>query len=351
MITNKETRKVKIGNISIGGGSNIAVQSMLNAPAHDKEKNVSDALRLQAAGCEIVRISVPDAESLKTLEAVKNAVTIPVVADIHFDYRLAIDSVYAGADKIRINPGNIGDEEKVKAVVKACREKSVPIRIGVNSGSLQKDILEKYGSPTARALYESGLLHIKLLEKFDFYDIVLSLKSSDVQRMYDAYSLAAETCPYPLHLGVTEAGTEETGIIKSAAAIGGLLLKGIGDTVRVSLTEDPVKEVIAANRLLKGIGLKKGGINLVSCPTCGRTSIDLIGIAKEVEKRLAGVNKDLTVAVMGCVVNGPGESKNADIGIAGGKGNGVLFKKGEILYKNIPEEKLIDVLISEIDKM
>ncbi len=351
MITNKETRKVKIGNISIGGGSNIAVQSMLNAPAHDKEKNVSDALRLQAAGCEIVRISVPDAESLKTLEAVKNAVTIPVVADIHFDYRLAIDSVYAGADKIRINPGNIGDEEKVKAVVKACREKSVPIRIGVNSGSLQKDILEKYGSPTARALYESGLLHIKLLEKFDFYDIVLSLKSSDVQRMYDAYSLAAETCPYPLHLGVTEAGTEETGIIKSAAAIGGLLLKGIGDTVRVSLTDDPVKEVIAANRLLKGIGLKKGGINLVSCPTCGRTSIDLIGIAKEVEKRLAGVNKDLTVAVMGCVVNGPGESKNADIGIAGGKGNGVLFKKGEILYKNIPEEKLIDVLISEIDKM
>ncbi|HCH28480.1 MAG TPA: 4-hydroxy-3-methylbut-2-en-1-yl diphosphate synthase, partial [Ruminococcaceae bacterium] len=284
MITNKETRKVKIGNISIGGGSNIAVQSMLNAPAHDKEKNVSDALRLQAAGCEIVRISVPDAESLKTLEAVKNAVTIPVVADIHFDYRLAIDSVYAGADKIRINPGNIGDEEKVKAVVKACREKSVPIRIGVNSGSLQKDILEKYGSPTARALYESGLLHIKLLEKFDFYDIVLSLKSSDVQRMYDAYSLAAETCPYPLHLGVTEAGTEETGIIKSAAAIGGLLLKGIGDTVRVSLTDDPVKEVIAANRLLKGIGLKKGGINLVSCPTCGRTSIDLIGIAKEVEK-------------------------------------------------------------------
>ncbi len=351
MITNKETRKVKIGNISIGGGSNIAVQSMLNAPAHDKEKNVSDALRLQAAGCEIVRISVPDAESLKTLEAVKNAVTIPVVADIHFDYRLAIDSVYAGADKIRINPGNIGDEEKVKAVVKACREKSVPIRIGVNSGSLQKDILEKYGSPTARALYESGLLHIKLLEKFNFYDIVLSLKSSDVQRMYDAYSLAAETCPYPLHLGVTEAGTEETGIIKSAAAIGGLLLKGIGDTVRVSLTDDPVKEVIAANRLLKGIGLKKGGINLVSCPTCGRTSIDLIGIAKEVEKRLAGVNKDLTVAVMGCVVNGPGESKNADIGIAGGKGNGVLFKKGEILYKNIPEEKLIDVLISEIDKM
>lgn len=351
MITNKETRKVKIGNISIGGGSNIAVQSMLNAPAHDKEKNVSDALRLQAAGCEIVRISVPDAESLKTLEAVKSAVTIPVVADIHFDYRLAIDSVYAGADKIRINPGNIGDEEKVKAVVKACREKSVPIRIGVNSGSLQKDILEKYGSPTARALYESGLLHIKLLEKFDFYDIVLSLKSSNVQSMYDAYSLAAETCPYPLHLGVTEAGTEETGIIKSAAAIGGLLLKGIGDTVRVSLTDDPVKEVIAANRLLKGIGLKKGGINLVSCPTCGRTSIDLIGIAKEVEKRLAGVDKDLTVAVMGCVVNGPGESKNADIGIAGGKGNGVLFKKGEILYKNIPEEKLIDVLISEIDKM
>ena len=351
MITNKETRKIKIGNITIGGGSNIAVQSMLNAPAHDIKKNVSDAIRLQNAGCEIVRISVPDTESLKTLEAVKNAVTIPVVADIHFDYRLAIDSVYAGADKIRINPGNIGDEEKVKAVVKACREKGVPIRIGVNSGSLQKDILEKYGSPTARALYESGLLHIKLLEKFDFYDIVLSLKSSDVGKMYDACSLAAETCPYPLHLGVTEAGTKEMGIIKSAAAIGGLLLKGIGDTIRVSLTDDPTEEVIAANKLLKGIGLKKGGINLVSCPTCGRTSIDLIGIAKEVEKRLDGVNKDLTVAVMGCVVNGPGESKNADIGIAGGKGSGVLFKKGEILYKNIPEERLVDVLISEIDKM
>lgn len=351
MITNKETKKIKIGDIFIGGGSGIAVQSMLNAPAHDIDTNVSDALRLQNAGCEIVRISVPDTGSLKTLEAVKKAVNIPVVADIHFDYRLAVESVYAGADKIRINPGNIGDEDKVKAVVKACREKGIPIRIGVNSGSLQKDILQKHQGPTAEALFESGLLNIRLLEKFDFDDIVLSLKSSDVNTMYKAYSLAAENCPYPLHLGVTEAGTKEMGIIKSAAAIGGLLLKGIGDTVRISLTDDPVEEVVAANKLLKGLGLKKGGINLVSCPTCGRTSIDLIGIAKEVEKRLSGVGKDLTVAVMGCVVNGPGESKNADIGIAGGKGSGVLFKKGEILYKNIPEDRLIDVLVSEIDKM
>lgn len=351
MITNDKTKKVKIGNIFIGGGSDIAVQSMLNANAHDINGNVKQAVDLQNAGCDIVRLSVPDKQAVKTLEAVKNAVGIPVVADIHFDWKMAIESVFAGADKIRINPGNIGDEEKVKAVVKACREKSVPIRIGVNSGSLQKDILRKYETPTARALFESGQEHIKLLEKFDFYDIVLSLKSSDTKKMYDAYSIAAETCPYPLHLGVTEAGTKETGIIKSAAGIGGLLLKGVGDTVRISLTDDPVEEVIAAKKLLKAIGLKKGGINLISCPTCGRTGIDLIAIAKQVEKRLQGVDKDLTVAVMGCVVNGPGESKNADIGIAGGKGSGVLFKKGEILYNNIPEEKLVDVLIEEINRM
>lgn len=351
MTTNSETRKIRVGNIFIGGGSPVAVQSMLNAPAHDIEGNVSQAVKLAGAGCEIVRISVPDQLSLKTLEAVKKAVDIPVVADIHFDWKLAIESAYAGADKIRINPGNIGDEEKVREVVRVCREKNLPIRIGVNSGSLQKNIFEKYKNPTPRALWESGLEHIKLLEKFDFYDIVLSLKSSDTQTMYDAYSLAAEKCPYPLHLGVTEAGTKETGIIKSSAGIGGLLLKGIGDTIRISLTDDPVEEVLAANRLLKVLGLKKGGINLVSCPTCGRTEIDLIKIAKEVESRLKGVDKNLTVAVMGCVVNGPGESKNADIGIAGGKGSGVLFKKGKILYKNIPEEKLIDVLMDEINKM
>ena len=351
MITNKDTKRIKIGSVFIGGGSDIAVQSMLNAPAHDIAANVAQAKRLEDAGCEIVRLSVPDTEAVKTLEAVKDAVCIPVVADIHFDWKLAVESVYAGADKIRINPGNIGDEEKVKAVINACREKGVPIRIGVNSGSLSKDILEKHGKPTAAALFESGMEHIKILEKYDFYDIVLSLKSSDTKKTYDAYSLAAESCPYPLHLGVTEAGTKEMGIIKSAAGIGGLLLKGIGDTIRISLTDDPVEEVIAANKLLKGLGLKKGGINIVSCPTCGRTQIDLIGIAKEVEKRLEGVNKDLTVAVMGCVVNGPGESKNADIGIAGGKGSGVLFKKGEILCKNIPEEKLIDTLIEEINRM
>ena len=351
MITNKETKKLKIGNIYIGGGSDIAIQSMLNIPAHNISGNVEAAIELENAGCDILRISVPDKEALKTLEAVKKAINIPLVADIHFDAQLAIDSVYAGADKVRINPGNIGDDQKVKAVADVCRKNRVPIRIGVNSGSLQKEILEKYQSPTPEAMVESGKRHIQLLEKFDFTDIVLSLKSSDTKRMYDAYSLAAQTCPYPLHLGVTEAGTKEMGIIKSSAGIGGLLLRGIGDTIRISLTDNPLEEIYAAKKLLKGIGLKKEGINLISCPTCGRTSIDLIKIAKEVEHRLSNTDKDLTVAVMGCVVNGPGESKNADIGIAGGKGSGVLFKKGEILYKNIPEEKLVDVLIEEITKM
>ncbi|MBQ8203197.1 MAG: flavodoxin-dependent (E)-4-hydroxy-3-methylbut-2-enyl-diphosphate synthase [Clostridia bacterium] len=351
MHTNKTTRKVKIGDIFIGGGSPIAVQSMLSVPAHDVEGNVRQALALQEAGCEIVRVSVPDSQTLKTVEALKKNISIPLVADIHFDWRLACESVAAGVDKVRINPGNIGEDTYVKAVADACRKKGVPIRIGVNSGSLEKNILAKYGSPTPEAMVESGLYHISLLEKFDFNDIVLSLKSSDTVKMYKAYTLAAEKCPYPLHLGVTEAGTENMGVIKSAAGIGGLLLRDIGDTIRISLTDDPVKEVQAANRLLKAIGLKKGGIKFVSCPTCGRTSIDLIGIAKEAEKRLENVNKDITVAIMGCVVNGPGEAREADIGIAGGKGCGVLFKNGEIFKNNIPEEKLLDVLIEEIEKM
>lgn len=351
MITNKVTKKISVGSTFIGGGSKITVQSMLNVFAHDIEGNVNQAVELQNAGCEIIRISVPDNASLKTLEAVKKAIDIPLVADIHFDYKLAIDSVFAGADKIRINPGNIGDDSKVKEVASVCKQHNIPIRIGVNSGSLEKDILAKYGSPTAQAMVESGFYHIKLLEKYDFDNILLSLKSSNTIRMYEAYSLAAETCPYPLHLGVTEAGTKEMGIIKSSAGIGGLLLKGIGDTIRISLTDNPIEEVYAAKKLLKGLGLRNEGIKFVSCPTCGRTSIDLISLAKEAEIRLQNVDKNITVAVMGCVVNGPGESKNADIGIAGGKGNGVLFKKGEILYKNIPEEKLLDVLIDEIDKM
>ncbi len=351
MFTNKTTKRVNVGDITIGGGSDITIQSMLNVKAHDIEGNVKQALELQNAGCDIIRVSVPDNDTLKTVEAIKNAVKIPLVADIHFDWKLAVESVYAGADKVRINPGNIGAEENIKAVAKLCKEKGVPIRIGVNSGSLEKEILAKYGSPTPQAIVESGFYHIKLLEKFDFDDIVLSLKSSNTKRMYDAYSLAAETCKYPLHLGVTEAGTKEIGIIKSSAGIGGLLLKDIGDTIRISLTDNPVEEVIAAKKLLKSIGIRNKGIKFISCPTCGRTSIDLISIAKEAESRLSDIDKDITVAIMGCVVNGPGESKGADIGIAGGKGCGVLFKKGKIVYKNIPEEKLLDTLISEIEKM
>ena len=305
---------------------------------------------LEAAGCDIVRISVPDIEAVKTLAAVKESVSIPVVADIHFDYKLALESVHAGADKIRINPGNIGSDDKVKAVAAACKTAGVPIRIGVNSGSLEKSILEKYGSPTPEAMVESGLYHISLLEKFDFDDIVLSLKSSDVKKMYKAYELAAEKCRYPLHLGVTEAGTEQMGTIKSAAGIGGLLLRNIGATIRISLTDDPVKEAQAGIKLLRALGLRGGGIRFVSCPTCGRTKIDLIGLASEVERRLAGVKKDITVAVMGCAVNGPGEAREADIGIAGGDGCGLLFKHGEIIRK-IPEERLLDELLSEIEKM
>lgn len=350
MFTNDKTRRVKAGDLYIGGSSEISVQSMLSVPVHDIEGNVEQARRLQSAGCDIVRVTVPDKEALKTVEALKKSITIPLVADIHFDYKLAIDSVLAGADKVRINPGNIGDDEKVRLVANACKNAGVPIRIGVNSGSLEKNILAKYGGVTPEALVESGLYHISLLEKFDFSDIVLSLKSSDPQIMYKAYELAAQKCPYPLHLGVTEAGTENMGVIKSSAAIGGLLLRGIGDTIRISLTDDPVKEVEAGIKLLKALSIRKGGIKFVSCPTCGRTQIDLIGIAKEAEKRLENVNKDITVAIMGCVVNGPGEASAADIGIAGGDGCGVLFKKGKIL-KKLNENELLNALCEEIEKM
>lgn len=350
MFTNDKTIKVKAGNLEIGGGAPVSVQSMLCVPAHDIEGNVLQAKKLEAAGCDIVRVTVPDKEALKTVEALKENINIPLVADIHFDYRLALDSVAAGIDKVRINPGNIGSDDKVKLVADACRKAGVPIRIGVNSGSLEKNILAKYGSVTPEAMVESGLYHISLLEKFDFTDIVLSLKSSNTRTMYKAYELAAEKCRYPLHLGVTEAGTENMGVIKSSAGIGGLLLRDIGSTIRISLTDDPVKEVEAGIKLLKGIGLREGGIKLVSCPTCGRTEIDLIGIAKEAEKRLEGQKKDITVAIMGCVVNGPGEASAADIGIAGGKGCGVLFKKGEII-KKLPEEKLLSALLEEIEKM
>ena len=350
MFTNDKTVKVKVGKVSIGGGAPVSVQSMLCVPVHDIKRNVEQAIALQNAGCEIIRVTVPNKEAIKTVEALKSNISVPIVADIHFDYRLAIESVAAGVDKIRINPGNIGDDSRVKMVANACKAAGVPIRIGVNSGSLEKHILAKYGAATPEAIVESGLYHISLLEKFDFGDIVLSLKSSDTATMYKSYELAAGRCKYPLHLGVTEAGTENIGVIKSAAGIGGLLLRGIGNTIRISLTDDPVKEVEAGIKLLKAIGLRKEGIKLVSCPTCGRTEIDLIGIAKQAEERLSNINKDITVAIMGCVVNGPGEAKAADIGIAGGKNCGVIFKKGEII-KKLPEEKLLSALIEEIEKM
>lgn len=351
MYKNTDTKRIYAGSVAIGGGAPVSIQSMLCVPAHDIEGNIKQAVALQNAGCDIIRVAVPDMQAVKTVEALKQNVGVPIVADIHFDWRLAVESVAAGVDKVRINPGNIGSDEKVREVAKVCRQKNVPIRIGVNSGSLEKEILARYGAVTPEAMVESGLYHISLLEKYDFDNIVLSLKSSDTKRMYDAYVLAAEKCPYPLHLGVTEAGTENMGVIKSAAGIGGLLLRGIGDTLRISLTDEPVKEVYAAQKLLKALGIRMGGIKFVSCPTCGRTAIDLIGLAKEAEKRLEHIQKDITVAIMGCVVNGPGEASAADIGIAGGKDCGVIFKNGKIIHNKVPENKLLDLLEEEINKM
>ena len=344
------TRTVKAGNVEIGSGSKITVQSMLNVLAHDIEGNVAQAVELEKAGCEIVRLTVPDIEAVKTLYAVKYAVKIPVVADIHFDYKCALESVAAGVDKIRINPGNIGSDDRIKAVADACRQKNIPIRIGVNSGSLEKDLLKKYGHVTPEALCESALRHASLLEKFDFNDIVISIKSSDVPTMVAAYRLVAQQCDYPLHLGVTEAGTRHMGMLKSAAGIGALLLDGIGDTIRVSLTADPVSEVAAGFDILKAVGIKKDCPQIVSCPTCGRTKIDLISLAEKVEKELANVHKPIKVAVMGCAVNGPGEAKEADIGVAGGDGYGLIFKHGEIL-KKVPENKIVEELLKEIDNL
>lgn len=343
-------KQVTVGGLKIGGGADISVQSMLNIPSTDIEGSVKQAVELENAGCQIIRAAVPNMDAVKLIPALKNAVKVPIVADIHFDYRLALEACAAGVDKIRINPGNIGSDDKVKAVADACRQRNIPIRIGVNSGSLEKEILVKYGHPTPQALCDSAMYHASLLEKFDFTDIVLSMKSSTVPSMVEAYELASQQCDYPLHLGVTEAGTERMGIIKSAAGIGSLLMRGIGDTIRVSLTANPVKEIYAANDILKAIGVKKDGIQFVSCPTCGRTRIDLVKIAGEVEDRLRDCNKNIKVAVMGCVVNGPGEAREADIGIAGGDGCGLVFKKGEILYK-VPEEKLVDALVDEVNKL
>ena len=346
----KKTREVKVGNLSIGGGHPIAVQSMLNRDPHDVSVCVAQALELQAAGCEIIRTTVPDLESVSVIDALKKEVSVPIVADIHFDYRIALACAEHGVDKIRINQGNIGDDDRVGQVARACKQRQIPIRIGVNSGSLEKHILQKYGAPTAQALVESAKYHARLLEKFDFEDIVISIKSSDVRRTVEAYRLLSEDCPYPLHLGVTEAGTESMGIVKSSIGIGALLLDGLGDTIRVSLTADPVREVHTGKRILRALGLGKPAVNIVSCPTCGRTKIDLISLANAVEEKLADCPKDITVAVMGCVVNGPGEAREADLGVAGGDGCGLIFRKGEILRK-VPETQLLDVLMEEIEKI
>lgn len=315
----------------------------------DIEGSVRQAIELEKAGCEIIRAAIPDKEAVKLIPAIKSAVKIPLVADIHFDYRLALESAAAGVDKIRINPGNIGDMDRVKQVADTCRAKNIPIRIGVNSGSLEKELLAKYGSPTPEALVESAMGHAALLERFDFDDIVISIKSSDVNKMIASYRLAAEKCSYPLHLGVTEAGTERMGLIKSAIGIGSLLSDGIGETIRVSLTDEPVKEIEAARDILKCVG-KRSGVKLVACPTCGRTRINLIKLAKDVEAALQNTDKDITVAVMGCVVNGPGEAKEADIGVAGGDGCGIIFRKGEVLRK-IKEEDIVPELLKEIEEL
>lgn len=341
----RKVKPVKLKELTFDG-KKIYVQSMLNVPSYDIEGSVCQAKRLEEAGCDIIRAAIPDEKALDLIPAIKKEISVPLVADIHFDYRLALKSAELGIDKIRINPGNIGGQDRVKAVAEICRQKKIPIRIGVNSGSLERDILAKYGAPTAEALVESALGHAALLEQCDFDDIVISIKSSDVKTMIEAYRLLAQKCEYPLHLGVTEAGTARMGLIKSAVGIGSLICDGIGETIRVSLTADPVEEVYAAKDILKAVG-KGSGVKLVSCPTCGRTRIDLISLAQKVEAAIKDLDKDITVAVMGCVVNGPGEAREADIGIAGGDGCAVLFKKGEVIRK-IPEDKILEELIAEI---
>lgn len=344
------SRQVNVGNVKIGGDAPIAIQSMLNAPASDYEKNLEQLIALQDAGCEIVRMAVPDMDAVRVLGKLKEQAEIPLVADIHFDYRLALESLQAGVDKIRINPGNIGSQDRVAAVADACALKGVPIRIGVNSGSVEKELLEKYGGATPEAMVESAFRHVKMLEACDFYDTVISIKSSDVENMVKAYTLVASQCDYPLHLGVTEAGTERSSLIKSSIGIGSLLLNGIGDTIRVSITDSPVKEIYAARDIMKAVNIRVETPQIVACPTCGRTKIDLVSLAKEVEDAVKDVKKPVKIAVMGCVVNGPGEAREADIGIAGGDGCAVLFKKGEILRK-VSEEDIVKELLDELDKI
>ena len=344
----ENTKRIMVGGAAVGGGADVSVQSMCNTRTSDVEATCAQINALAAAGCDIVRLAVPDMAAAEAISAIKERVGVPLVADIHFDYRLALEAAARGIDKIRINPGNIGSREKVEAVAKACAARGIPIRIGVNGGSLEKPLLEKYGHPTPEAMLESAKGHIRLLNDCGFDDICLSLKASSPALTVAAYRLAAEELPYPLHLGVTETGTAYEGVIRSAVGIGALLMEGIGDTIRVSLTADPVEEVKAGIAILKAAGLRTGGVRLVSCPTCGRTEINLIALAQEVERRLAGVERDITVAVMGCVVNGPGEAREADYGIAGGRGCGLLFKKGEIIGK-VSEERLCDALLELIE--
>ena len=344
------TKVIKIGDRVIGGGNPVLIQSMTNTKTGDVKSTVSQIKRLEAAGCEIVRSTVPDEESARAISAIKKEINIPIVADIHFDYKMAIAAIENGADKIRINPGNIGSGERLGEVVRAAKERNIPIRVGVNSGSLEKDIVAKYNGVTAKGIVESALDKVHMIEDCGYDNIVVSIKSSDVLMTVAAHEELAPVCPYPLHVGITESGTLHSGSIKSSVGLGIILNKGIGDTIRVSLTGDPVEEVITAKLILKSLGLRKGGIDVVSCPTCGRTNIDLIPLANEVERLAAGYDLDIKVAVMGCVVNGPGEAKDADIGIAGGDGCAVMFKKGEIVRK-IDEDKVVKELLSEIEKM
>ena len=345
------TKQIMVGSVPVGGGAPVAIQSMCSTPTDDVEATVAQIHRLEAAGCEIIRVAVPDMAAAKAVGRIREQISIPLVVDIHFNYKLALECIAAGADKVRINPGNIGSEERVKAVADACRAKHIPIRIGVNGGSLEKELLAKYGRVTPQALVDSAFGHIRLLNKFDFDDICVSLKSSSVPITMQAYRLMSEQSSYPLHLGVTEAGTPTMGVIKSAMGIGGLLALGIGDTFRVTLTADPCEEIVAAKRILQAAGLRKDGPNLISCPTCGRTRINLIPLANQVEERLKTVEKPITVAVMGCIVNGPGEASAADVGIAGGNGFGFVFRKGEIVSRQVPEEQLVDELFRVIDQL
>ena len=344
------SKQILVGGVPVGGGAPVSIQSMCSTKTDDVDATVEQILRLEEAGCEIIRVAVPDMAAAKAVGAIRSRIHIPLVTDIHFDYKLALECAAQGADKIRINPGNIGGEDRVKAVADACRAGKIPIRIGVNGGSLEPELRKKYGGVTAEALVESAMGHVALLNKFDFDDICISVKCSSVPLTMAAYRLLSQRCDYPLHLGVTEAGTPSMGIIKSAMGIGGLLCLGIGDTLRVTLTADPVEEVYAAKKILRAAGLRQDGPNLIACPTCGRTNIDLIPMAEEVERRLMGCTKPITVAVMGCAVNGPGEAATADVGIAGGKGEGLLFRKGKILRK-VPQEQLVDALMEEIARI